>query len=405
MRTPPPAGTSTPLIDRKPTQATSWSTPAGSTVRALKMQVKGAAASNPPKITISPAQPRVLGKLDTAFWNLTREGDTANALTVTVTLTPPAGNDWAIPADKLSHDVTFSAGSSTAVLDNRLVASGFKTIGFSNDATAGGTLTAGLGTVTGYDTTDTAAVEVVIVTGAAWVVKLADAAPRFSEAGGAQRLVVEAYATSANVPPPTLKFIDGSGNVDVSVITRGKNPSADPEAGKATSSRDFSVLSSQTFFPPSSFSAGTDGILRGRTTETFTTLQDTDTEGDETFNFRLNATPSGLGFANTRHFEGPDGTIDANDKDYPAVIEDDEITIESVAVTSTPNAKPDTYGLGEAIEFTVTFSDPVTVAGDAGRFRSRSTTRTRARTGVPPTTSGPRRRTSSATPWRPNPAP
>ena len=282
---------------------------------------------------------------------------------MTVTLTPPAGNDWAIPADKLSHDVTFSAGSSTAVLDNRLVASGFKTIGFSNDATAGGTLTAGLGTVTGYDTTDTAAVEVVIVTGAAWVVKLADAAPRFSEAGGAQRLVVEAYATSANVPPPTLKFIDGSGNVDVSVITRGKNPSADPEAGKATSSRDFSVLSSQTFFPPSSFSAGTDGILRGRTTETFTTLQDTDTEGDETFNFRLNATPSGLGFANTRHFEGPDGTIDANDKDYPAVIEDDEITIESVAVTSTPHAKPDTYGLGEAIEFTVTFSDPVTVAG------------------------------------------
>ena len=344
----------------KANSATSWST--GPATRALKIQVKGAPASDLPKITISPAQPRVLGKLDTAFWNLTREGDTASALEVTVTLTPPAGNDWAIPSDKLSHDVTFSAGSSTAVLDNRLIVSGFKSIGFSSDATAGGTLTAGLGTVSGYDTADTAAVEVVIVTGAAWVIKLVDPAPRFSEAGGAQRMVVEAYATSADVPPPTLNFIDGSGTVDVSVITRGVNPSADPEAGKATSSRDFSVLTSQTFFPPSSFSAGAHGILRGRTTVTFTTLQDTDTEGDEAFGFRLTSTPGGAS-AKPRHFEGPDGTIDANDKNYPAVIEDDEITIESVAVTSTPKAKPDTYGAGELIKFTVTFSDPVTVTG------------------------------------------
>ena len=289
---PPPAGTSTPLIDRKSTQA-----PPGQRdrlVRALKIQVKGAAASSPPKITISPAQPRVLGKLDTAFWNLTREGDTANALTVTVTLTPPAGNDWAIPADKLSHDVTFSAGSSTAVLDNRLIATRvFKNIGFSNDATTGGTLTAGLGTVTGYDTTDTAAVEVVIVTHPAWVVKLADPAPRFSEAGGAQRFAVEAYATSAEVPPPTLRFI-GTGSLSNigfrKVASDALTSSAAAEAGKAPQAigLDCSVqIRPWTFLPRRSARAPT-ASCAAVPAETLTTRQDTLTEGDETFTLGLN---------------------------------------------------------------------------------------------------------------------
>ena len=43
-------------------------------------------------------------------------------------------------------------------------------------------------------------------------------------------------------------------------------------------------------------------------------------------------------------------------------------TVEDVQVTSTPTAASDTYGLGETIEVTVTFSDPVTVAGSP-RFR------------------------------------
>ena len=337
----------------------------------LKIQVKGVAASSPPKITISPAQPRVLGKLDTAFWNLTREGDTANALTVTVTLTPAAGNDWAIPSDKLSHDVTFSAGSSTAVLDNRLIATNFKNIGFSNDATTGGTLTAGLGTVTGYDTTDTAAVEVVIVTHPAWVVKLADPAPRFSEAGGAQRFAVEAYATSAEVPPPTVRFTGGTGslsNIGVKVASDALNSSAAAEADKAHNQLDLIALSKSLDIPPSSFSAGADGLLRGRASITLTTRQDTLTEGDETFTLGLTYRDGDIG-ANSQalQLENPDGTLNGHPDagaEYPAVIEDDEITIESVAVTSTPKAKPDTYGLRELIEFTVTFSDPVTVTGD-----------------------------------------
>ena len=328
----------------------------GATTKTYTVTVsRAAAAGATPNITISPGQPRVLGKADFAHWTLRREGDTASALAVTVTLVPPTGNDWAIPAEKLNHDVTFAPGSATATLVNWLRVSGFTSIGFSDSATMGGTLTARLGTVADYDTSDTAEVEVVVVSGHAWVVKLAERAYRFSEAGGEQSIALEAYATSGEVPPPTRNF-RGDDIVEASI--------ASIAGGLAASADDFAALSERFAFPASSFSADANGIQRGRATVTFTTLQDTEVEDDETLTVRIQGTQLGLSTERLQ-YEGPDGTV-GDSGDYPVTIEDDEITVESVAVTSTPKAKADTYGKGEKIAFTVTFGAPVTVTGTPG---------------------------------------
>ena len=117
-----------------------------------------------PAITIAPGQAKATGKLDFIHYTLTRAGVTTATQAVTVTLEPPAGNDWNIPDAKLSHDVTFAAGSATATLSIWLRSvSGYQNIGFSASATMGGTLTARIADVAGFDNRDTAEVEVVVV--------------------------------------------------------------------------------------------------------------------------------------------------------------------------------------------------------------------------------------------------
>ena len=55
----------------------------------------------------------------------------------------------------------------------------------------------------GFDNRDTAEVEVVVVTGPAWVFSLTETEYSFAEDGGAQTVTVEARATSPDIPPPT----------------------------------------------------------------------------------------------------------------------------------------------------------------------------------------------------------
>ena len=80
-----------------------------------------------PAITIAPGQDKATGKLDFIHYTLTRAGATTAAQAVTVTLDPPAGNDWNIPDAKLSHDVTFAADSATATLTIGLRSGGYQT--------------------------------------------------------------------------------------------------------------------------------------------------------------------------------------------------------------------------------------------------------------------------------------
>ena len=161
-----------------------------------------------PAITVEADRAKATGKVDFITYTLTREGDTAAALTVTLTFEGPA--DWGLdPAGSAMRQVTLGAGQETVTQIIRLIA-GFRNIGFNQSTTEGGTLTARLGAVTGYDTSDTDEVVVVVVDGPPWVIQLSETAYRFAENGGAQTIVVEATAGSAEMPPPSVSTANTS---------------------------------------------------------------------------------------------------------------------------------------------------------------------------------------------------
>ena len=308
-----------------------------------------------PKITIAPGQAKATGKLDFIHYTLTRAGATTAAQTVTVTLDPPAGNDWNIPNAKLSHDVTFAADSATAALSIKLGDSGFRNIGFSDSATTGGTLTARIGAVSGFDNRDTAEVEVVVVTGPAWVFRLTETAYSFAEDGGAQTVTVEARATSPDIPSPT-GTTSSNAHLLFAIVAK---------AGTATAA-DYATLSVQRSFAKSAFSADGDSHLRAEINVTFTPTDDTLVEPHETLTLELEK-PIGLPLALVK-VQAPDGTKGAK-ANYPVTIKDDDTGLLSMAVTSAPalmasgSMEADTYGEGNMIEFTATFNNEVTVSG------------------------------------------
>ena len=71
--------------------------------------------SSGPAITIVADRPTATGKVDWIHYTLSRAGDTAAELTVTVTFEGPAGNDWSLTQrPRPSREVTFAANSATA---------------------------------------------------------------------------------------------------------------------------------------------------------------------------------------------------------------------------------------------------------------------------------------------------
>ena len=315
----------------------------------------GATVTSGPAITIAADRAKATGKMDWVHYTLTRAGDLAAELTVTVTFEGSAGNDWGLdPNVHASRDVTFAAASATAEQSIWLHSTGFGNIGFSQSATMGGTLTARLGAKTGYDTSDTDAVAVVVTSGPAWVIKLSDDAYSFTEGGGDQTIVVVATAASADMPAPSLNTLDDS-VLGVTLIT---------EAVTAKSPADYATISRAYYFPPSTCSADASAgnVQVCRTNVTFTPANDTETEPDETLTLVLQRTG---GASSAIHYQGPgpDRTVSTTTKTYPATIVDDEFGVTGVAVTSMPQQATDTYGAWEHIELSVTFNRPVTVTG------------------------------------------
>ena len=308
-----------------------------------------------PKITIEADRPKAAARTDYIHYTLTRAGPASAALTVPVTLAGPDGNDWALKDTDLGYEVTFAEGASTARLTIRLAA-GLNSVAFSSSATTGGTLVASLGDVDGHDTTDTAAVEVVVAPFPHWIARLTQAAHRFGEGGGAQDVEIEVYATSADLPAPSSEA-DGDAWMVVVFSTDGRTAVGHSTPGMG----DYTIRSDNLDVPTSTFSAGADGLQRGRATATFTPAQDSVVEGDETLVFILERRPSVP--LDSMHFAGPDGTIASASATYPVTLVDDDFGVLDVAVTSTPGASADTYGAGDEIRFTVTFSQPATVTG------------------------------------------
>ena len=196
----------------------------------------GATVTANPAITIAADRPTATGKIDWIHYTLRREGDPAAELTVTVTFAGPADNDWSLdPTGKPQPGGHLRGRQRDGGAEHSTVGSGFGNIGFSDSATTSGALTARLGAKTGYDTSDTDEVQVVVTSGPAWVIKLADDAYRFDEDGGDQDIEVVATAASADMPAPSLDSSDSS------VL---RSPSF-PEAGTARSPGDFAGPSQQ----------------------------------------------------------------------------------------------------------------------------------------------------------------
>ena len=313
-----------------------------------------------PAITIAPGQAKATGKYDFVHYTLTRAGATTAAQAVTVTLDPPAGNDWNIPNDKLSHDVTFAAGSATATLSIWLRPTGFRNIGFSASATMGGTLTARIGAVAGFDNRDTAEVEVVVVPDPVWVFSLTETAYSFAEDSGGQTVTIEARASSPDVPPPIGATSNGVA-VAIAILTSD---------GTATSA-DYTGISLQRNFSNSQFSADGDGHQHATVDVTFTPTDDSLVESHETLTLQLERAS---GYRSPQiGLQAPDGSVELitnrGEVNYPVTIKDDDTGLLSMAVTSTPSlmatgsTEADLYGADNMIEFTATFNNEVTVSG------------------------------------------
>ncbi len=315
-----------------------------------------------PDITIEADRPTATGANDVIRYTLERDGPTTSALTVTVTLAAPAGNDWGLDSDDLNPEVTFGAGEDTKVLVVSLAPTGHSNIGFDNSAGFDGPLTATLGAVTGYDTRDTAVVNVVAVPAPRWFAQLVGHPYRFTEDGGSQEVEVEVYAAEAAMPAPSFLPSGTGASVEVGLTT--VSPATATPYDINTMVGDYRLPSAgRTQFPPSVFSVGEGGVQRGRVRVPIEILQDTLIEGDETFSVDLTNSP--LMPLRAVRYVDPGGTPRDGSATYPHVVTivDDDFGVTGVEITSTPGATADTYGVGDEIRFTVTFNKAATVTG------------------------------------------
>ena len=294
-------------------------------------------------IVIEADRSKATGKMDWVHYTLRRAGDTAEPVTVPVTFEGLSGNDWNLDID--SREVTFGAGRATATQAILLSSTGENNIGFSLSATQSGMLTARLGSVEGYDTSDTVEVQVVVIDGPAWVIRLTETAYTFTEDGGDQTIVLEATAASADMPAPSL---DAGNN---SVL----GASVTAEGDTAHIVQDYAPLFTTRQFLPSGCSAGAGGVQVCQAEVTFTPVDDDLEEPDETLTLELARLP---GNSSAIHYQGPDGTVSSTIKVYPATIEDDdsETAMQGAAVGIEAAPAPE----GDAITFTVTLAAAAT---------------------------------------------
>ena len=305
-----------------------------------------AVSATAPKITIAPDRAKATGRFDFIRYTVAREGPATDALTVTVRLEAPAGNDWAIDDDKRSHEVAFRAGEAEKTLDITLRTTGPGNIGFSHAATQGGTLLARLDGTTGYDTADTAEVEVVVVPNPLWIARLTQPAYTFIEDGTNYGVEIEVAAASPDMPAPSMRP-DGNNPFEVFIETSERT---------ALAHVDYEPFGRNLPIPTSSFMAGPDGVQRGRAVFRFAALQDSEPEGAETLRFVIERAPIVPIGAIT--FEGPDGRRVAGGVRYPVTIVEANTPASGVpaiagtgrageTLRATTEAVSDVDGLGE----------------------------------------------------------
>ena len=294
-----------------------------------------------PKITIEANRTTAPAFVGLINYTLTRQGDTADALNgVRIILSGPAGHDWGSLTCPSSNpcEVDFAAGSATATLaSDRRLGRGYFGIGFTGAGTVAGDLTASIQAVSGYDTSDTAKIGIVVPPAGQQVFQVGFSETDYEvmEGGGPYTITLEAVAnfTGATLP----------------IFTMGIAPIT--VTGTATSPEDYGVLSIATQIGSSDCAVNSDDFLVCMVTVQLNIVDDSVAEPTENFRLQVQSAP-GLEFR-AANFASP-VTVTLRDND-PGLL--------GVNVTSTPLQAGNTYGAREHIEFTARFNTPVEVSG------------------------------------------
>ena len=288
-------------------------------------------------------------------YTLTRGGSTAAELEATVVFSGPAGHDWGLT--DAQHTVRFAANSATATLERRLDG-GASGIGFSDEATVSGVLTASVQAIAGCDTNDTAEVDLTVPPSGVpqFETSFAQRSYEVTEGGGPYTLAVEARAWSADVDLP---------NIPLPFRVR-TSPST------ATPAEDYEAFNVTDSFQPSDCARDAGGFAVCEKTLSQTLVIVDDAVAEES----LVAIDSVIQKATedfvVQPFDATGAPRRLQNTAYAAdiFIRDNDLGLLDVRVTSTPLQDPDdtgtadTYGAGEDIEIAVTFSEAVTVQGD-----------------------------------------
>ena len=210
-----------------------------------------------PEITIEASRSEYVAGLGALTFTLNRTGDSSAALDVTVDFIQDQA--W---LSSTSHNVTFSAGTSTITLT-------FVRTAFSTDVTQSGTLTATVDSVSGYDTSSAmVSVSVISQEGPAVTVSFEETEYSVAEDADSFGAVLVAWAA------PGVPYVE---EFDVSVSSSGI---------EASSPGDYAVYSHQLTFVPNDFT-DVDGSLVGKVAAILTIVDDEIPEGDEQFGLRL----------------------------------------------------------------------------------------------------------------------
>ena len=215
-----------------------------------------------PTVSISADKTSAVFKQDGITYTLTRSGSTTGALTVSVTLTQT--KDFLL-ATELTKMVTIAAGQSTETFT--VAASSFQHFA-AGAMVEGGTLTAAVQDVLGYDLGSPSSVDVSIVIGATVRIELASST--VAEAGGT--LAVKLIArTGAGAPQPT----SNTSSLFFGAVDQ-----------TALNTIDYAFTDTSNDFQPSDFSM-TSGVWQAELTFDITITNDAIDEDDETFDLKL----------------------------------------------------------------------------------------------------------------------
>ena len=219
-----------------------------------------------PDITIAANTAEYTAGLGTMLFTLTREGDTADSLDVTVNITQE--QDW---LDSTVHTATFAAGDAETFLI-------ISPRSFSSSVTRSGELTAILAAVAGYDASGTIVqIQVISQEGPAVTVQIEHSEYTFDEDAATVDLTVVARAHSS---------VTQIGEFNVRVLSQPvtATPINNDDPG------DYIALSDSLRFAPADFQQE-NGSLVGRKRVSLTILDDDVIEGDEYFHIHLREAP------------------------------------------------------------------------------------------------------------------